>query len=91
MIKGTKLPDSFVAQDIKNKTMLLPNCMAFEKPEKKCDTVLIDLNEDKKDEIIVDNGSYLILFYETKDGWQSQSLYLSDSNIGCLLYTSRCV
>ncbi len=82
LIKGTKLPDSFVAQDIKSKTMLLPNCMAFEKPEKKCDTVLIDLNDDKKDEIIIDNGSYLVLFYETKDGWQSQSLYLTDSNIG---------
>lgn len=82
LIKGSKLPDSFVAQDIKNRTLILPNCMAYEKPEKKCDTVLIDLNNDKKDEIIIDGGSYLILFYETKDGWKSQSLYLNDSNIG---------
>ncbi|MBN8648224.1 MAG: DUF4153 domain-containing protein [Caulobacterales bacterium] len=82
LIKGAKLPDSFVAQDIKNRTIILPNCMAYEKPEKKCDTILIDLNNDKKDEIIIDGGSYLILFYDTKDGWKSQSLYLSDSNIG---------
>lgn len=82
LIKGSKLPDSFVAQDIKNRTLILTNCMAYEKPEKKCDTVLIDLNNDKKDEIIIDGGAYLILFYETKDGWKSQSLYLNDSNIG---------
>ncbi len=82
LIKGAKLPDSFVTQDIKNRTVILPNCMAFEKPTKKCDTILIDLNDDKKDEIIIDGDTYLVLYYETKDGWKSQSLYLSDSNIG---------